>query len=89
MATLRQLLTKAFAERDENWPIIDIDTLGEYCPVEAMPEADDDTIDVGTASEGTLATFPLDVEIEDGFLKDEDGSIHAISVNVLKPIIID
>jgi hypothetical protein len=93
MATLRQLLDKAFDQRGRNWPIVDLDNINVYCPVEEQPHKSDKFIKLYDSNDEVVATFPLDTELDEGCLwtKPYRGQkeIHFLSVNVLQPISID
>ena len=86
MATLRQLLTKAFEIRGENWPIVDLDNINVYCPVEERPDPKDKYITLYDSHDEPVATFPLDKDMKNsGLWTKGREEFHYISVNVLRP----
>lgn len=87
MTTLRQLLDKAFETRGENWPIVDLDTINMYCPVEEQPSPRDKYVTLYDSYDEPVATFPLDTEMDgSGLWTKGRKEFHFISVNVLKAI---
>lgn len=90
MPTLRQLIDKAFEIREDNWPIVDLDNLNMYCPVESQPDKSDKYITLYDADDEPVVTFPLDTEMEGGGIWTKGRKeFHFISVNVLRRITID
>lgn len=90
MATLRQLLDKAFATREDNWPIVDLDNINMYCPVDSQPDPKDKYITLYDDNDEPVATFPLDTEMEgSGLWTKGRKEFHFLSVNVLRRINVD
>lgn len=90
MTTLRKLLDIAFDQRDENWPIVDLDNIGVYCAVESQPTKRQKYIDLYDGNEEVVATFPLDEEMEgSGLWTKGRKEFHFLSVNVLRRITVD